>query len=56
MSEHLRLAIDGSRATITLDRPDKHNMLETADLGDLGDLLARVEACVEGPGLTSQPG
>ena len=44
MSEHLRLAIDGSRATITLDRPDKHNMLETADLGDLGDLLARVEA------------
>lgn len=44
MSQHLRLAIDGPRATITLDRPDKHNMLETADLGHLGELLDQVEA------------
>jgi enoyl-CoA hydratase len=44
VSEHLHLAIDGPRATITLDRPAKRNMLETADLGHLGKLLARVEA------------
>ncbi|MFP6744760.1 MAG: enoyl-CoA hydratase-related protein [Alphaproteobacteria bacterium] len=44
MTGHLRLALDGPRATITLDRPDKHNMLETADLGHLGALLAQVEA------------
>lgn len=44
MSEHLRLNIEGSQATITLDRPAKRNMLETADLGHLGALLARVEA------------
>ena len=44
MSEHLRLEIDGPRATITLDRQAKRNMLESADLGHLGDLLAQVEA------------
>ena len=44
MSEHLHLAVDGPRATITLDRPAKRNMLETADLGHLGALLTRVEA------------
>ncbi len=43
MSKHLRLDIDGQRATITLDRPDKHDMLEAADLADFEDLLGRVD-------------
>ena len=47
MSKHLRLDIDGQRATITLDRPDKHNMLEAADLADFEDLLGRVDGAEE---------
>lgn len=43
MCAHLRLHMDGPRATITLDRPDKRNMLEVADLAAFGDLLDRVE-------------
>ena len=40
---HLRLEIRGPRATITLDRPDKRNMLEAADLDQLRTLLDEVE-------------
>lgn len=40
---HLRLEIAGPRATITLDRPDKRNMLEAADLDHLGVLLDRID-------------
>ncbi len=42
MSAHLRLDIAGARATITLDRPEKRNMLETADLVMLDGFLDRV--------------
>ncbi len=48
MSRHLRLDIDGQRATITLDRPEKRNMLEIADLARLIELLERVD---EAPGV-----
>ena len=40
---HLRLAVAGPRATITLDRPDKGNMLEAADFDHLRALLDRVD-------------
>lgn len=40
---HLRLEIVGRRATITLDRPDKRNMLEAADLDHLRALLDRID-------------
>ena len=43
MSKHLRLDFDGQRATITLDRVDKHNMLDAADLADFEDHLGRVD-------------
>lgn len=43
MSEHLRLDIDGPKATITLERPDKHNMLEVADLAALTAFLDRID-------------
>ena len=43
MSAHLRLEIADARATITLDRPEKRNMLETADLAVLDGFLERVE-------------
>lgn len=43
MSEHLRLDIDGARATITLDRPDKRNMLEVGDLAGLVAMLDEIE-------------
>ncbi len=39
MSRHFRLDVDGPRATIALDRPDKRNMLGVADLGPLSDLI-----------------
>ncbi len=41
---HLRLEVAGPRATITLDRPDKRNMLEAADLDHLRAVLDRVDA------------
>ena len=40
---HLHLEIAGPRATITLDRPDKRNMLEAADFDHLRTLLDRVD-------------
>ncbi len=43
MSRHFRLDVDGPRATITLDRPDKRNMLEVADLGQLSDLIDQID-------------
>jgi len=43
MSAHLRLDITGARATVTLDRPEKRNMLETADLAVLDGFLDRIE-------------
>ena len=43
MSTHLRLEIEGARATITLDRAAKRNMLEVADLAALVALLERVD-------------
>ncbi len=44
MGENLRLAIEGSRATITLDRPEKHNLLEIDDLARMTELLEAVDA------------
>lgn len=44
MSRHLRLDIDGAKATITLDRPEKRNMLEVGDLAGFTALLDQVEA------------
>jgi len=41
---HLRLSAEGPRATITLDRPAKRNMLEAADLAAFESLLDRVSA------------
>ena len=43
MSQHIRLDIEGPRATITLDRAEKRNMLEVADLAALVPLLERVD-------------
>lgn len=37
------LTVDGSRATITLNRPSQHNRLESGDLAHLRDLLAALE-------------
>jgi len=47
-SPHLRVVVAADRATITLDRPDKRNMLEVADLAALETLL---EALAGRPGL-----
>ncbi|MFQ5784869.1 MAG: enoyl-CoA hydratase/isomerase family protein [Alphaproteobacteria bacterium] len=47
MSQRLRLEIEDQRATITLDRPDKHNMLELDDLAALEALIERVDADTE---------
>ncbi len=44
MRAHLRLDIAGERATITLDRPEKRNMLETADLAVLESMIDKIEA------------
>lgn len=44
MTEPLSYVREGSRATITLNRPDKHNALEVDDLPALEELLARAEA------------
>jgi len=43
MSDHLRLAIDGAIATITLDRADKLNALTMAMLEALEAACARLE-------------
>lgn len=43
MSQRLRLDIDGAKATITLDRPEKRNMLEVGDLAAFTALLDEVE-------------
>ena len=47
MSDHLRLDIDGQRATITIDRPDKRNILEVADLDHFRTLLDDVDGASE---------
>lgn len=39
MSDVLRLATDGPVATITLERPAKHNLLEISDMGAFKSLL-----------------
>ena len=47
MQQPLDLAQDGAIATITLNRPDKHNLLAVADLAPFGALLDRVVAAPE---------
>ncbi len=47
MSDHLRLEFDGHRATITIERPDKRNMLEAADLVRFHALLDDVDGASE---------
>ena len=37
------LALDGPRATITLDRPARHNIMEGADLARFEALLQKLE-------------
>ena len=44
MTEPLGYARAGMRATITINRPDKHNALEVDDLSALEALLGRAEA------------
>jgi enoyl-CoA hydratase/carnithine racemase len=44
MSDVLKLDYDGPVATITLDRPAKHNMLEIADMGAFMVLLDEIDA------------
>ena len=44
MIRHLRLDFDEPRATITLDRPDKRNMLEIADLVALHEFIDRIDS------------
>ena len=44
MSPVLRLTYDGPVATITLDRPEKHNLLEIGDMGAFAALLDEVDA------------
>ena len=44
MAEHVRLELAERRATITLDRPDKHNLLEIDDLARFGELIEAVDA------------
>jgi enoyl-CoA hydratase len=44
MTDTVLLAIDGPRATITLNDPAKHNRLDTAGLGKLREAIERVEA------------
>ena len=47
MSEHLRLDLDDRRATITIERPDKRNMLALADLDRFRALLDEVDGAPE---------
>ncbi|HIF09625.1 MAG TPA: enoyl-CoA hydratase/isomerase family protein [Sneathiellales bacterium] len=42
-SDHFRPSIDGDCATITLNRPERHNSLDPADLAELRRLLDQVE-------------
>jgi enoyl-CoA hydratase/carnithine racemase len=44
MSGAIRLTIEGARATITLDRPEKRNALEVADLEAFAAALAQAHA------------
>jgi len=44
MSDVLHLAYDGPVATVTLDRPAKHNLLEIADMGAFCALLDEIDA------------
>lgn len=44
MAEHPSLAIVGARATITLERPEKHNLLEVDDIPRFLGLLEKVDA------------
>lgn len=42
-SDHFQLRIEGQRATLTLDRPERHNSLDGDDLGELRRLLGQIE-------------
>lgn len=42
-SDHFQLQIEGPRATLTLNRPDRHNSLGGDDLAEFKRLLDRVE-------------
>lgn len=44
MAEHPSLVLDGPRATITLERPEKHNLLEVEDIPRFIELIERVDA------------
>jgi len=47
MSDTIKLAIDGPRATITLNNPAKHNRLGPAELTQFKDSLDQVDATAE---------
>jgi len=47
MTDTVLLAIDGPRATITLNDPAKHNRLDTVGLGKLREAIEKVEADLE---------
>lgn len=42
-SDHFRLRIEGPRATLTLNRPERHNSLDGDDLGEFKRLLDQIE-------------
>ncbi|TMJ32267.1 MAG: enoyl-CoA hydratase/isomerase family protein [Alphaproteobacteria bacterium] len=44
MTDTILLAIDGPRATITLNNPAKHNRLDTAGLGKLREAIEQADA------------
>src|SRR5260370_30023299 len=44
MTDTVLLAIDGPRATITLNDPAKHNRLDTAGLGKLREAIEKADA------------
>ena len=44
MTDMLNFELTGARATITLNRPDKHNALEVDDLPAIEELLVRADA------------
>jgi enoyl-CoA hydratase/carnithine racemase len=44
MSDVLKLAYDGPVATVTLDRPQKHNLLEISDMGAFRAMLDDIDA------------
>ena len=53
MTDTVLLAIDGPRATITLNDPAKHNRLDPAGLRLLRDAVEKADAA---PGVRVKPG